>query len=134
MRLVITGERIEWPEGFRDLVSRRLYFALGRFGQHIQTVTVRFADANGPKGGLDKLCRIVVKLKGLGEVRKEVLAEDIEFALASAAESVGRSVARALERRRDEKRRPGVSMAGEREPGPGGDFRPPPASDVSDEY
>jgi hypothetical protein len=37
MRLVITGERTELPEGFRGLVSRWLYFALGRFGQPIRT-------------------------------------------------------------------------------------------------
>ena len=129
---MISGEGIKPPEELRDFISRRLYFALGRFSPEVQGVTACVGDINGPKGGLDKRCRIIVKLKGLENVIKEVVADDLKLAVTSAADSVGRSVARALERRRDRRRRPGVSMAGEQESGLDGPRASPPTGEASD--
>ena len=70
---------------------------------------------NGPRGGKDKRCRMEVKLRGMASVPGEACADDLEAAVAFAAERLGRGVARALERRSHKKRRPGVSMAGPRE-------------------
>ncbi len=132
MRVAIVGERIRVRDGLRDFIERRLWFALGRFSPEIDHVTARVGDVNGPNRGGGKHCRIVVKLKGLENVMKEVVADDLEFAVCSAADRVGRSVARALERRRDRRRRPGVSMAGEQNAGRNGTpGSPAPGDDAS---
>jgi len=128
MRLVITGDGVKPREELRDFISRRLYFALGRFATEIRAVTARLDDVNGPKGGMDKRCRIMVRVKGLENVIKEAGASELEVAVASAADGVARGLARALERRRDRKRRPGGSMAGEADLGWEG---PPTANSVS---
>lgn len=39
------------------LARRRLEFALGRLGARVRSLTVRLADLNAPRGGVDKHCR-----------------------------------------------------------------------------
>ena len=38
------------------LARRRLEFALGRFSARVRSLTVRLADLNAPRGGVDKHC------------------------------------------------------------------------------
>ena len=115
MKLLVVGERTRVSEGLHDFITRRLHFVLGRFAPEVERVTARVEDVNGPRGGMDKRCRMEVRLRGLGSVASESRAADVEAAAASAAERLGRGVARALERRSHKKRRSGVSMAGHRE-------------------
>ena len=115
MKLLVVGEKTSVSEDLHDFITRRLHFTLGRFAPEIERVTARVEDVNGPRGGTDKRCRMEVKLRGLGNVLGEACADDFEAAVAFAAERLGRGVARALERRQQAKRRPGVSMAGPRE-------------------
>jgi ribosome-associated translation inhibitor RaiA len=115
VKLIIVGEKTSSSTDLHDFITRRLHFALGRFAPEVERVTTWVEDVNGPRGGVDQHCRMEVKLRGLGNVLSEARANDVEAAVAFAAESLGRGVARALERRRHTKRRPGVSMAGPRE-------------------
>jgi len=116
VKLLVVGEKMRVRESLHDFVTRRLYFALGRFAPQIERVTARVGDMNGPRGGVDKQCRIEVKLRDLETVVREARADDLEEAASRSAESVERGVARAVERSRHKRRRPGVSMAGPREP------------------
>ena len=120
MKLRVVGESISVSEGLRDFVTRRLEFALARFAPEVERVTTRVGDVNGPRGGVDKRCRMEVKLRGLQSILSEVRAKDLEVAVAVAAERLARGVARALERRQHTRRRPGVSMAGPDEPAENG--------------
>ena len=52
----------------RDAIARKLGMKLGKFAASIERVSVRLADANGPKGGVDQVCRIKVVLSGLPSV------------------------------------------------------------------
>lgn len=83
---------------FREFVELRLGFALARFSPRIEDVSVRLEDENGPKGGVDKSCRISVNLGRLGVVMVDDVDAVLEAAVCRAAERVGRSVARALDR------------------------------------
>ncbi|MCE9584183.1 MAG: HPF/RaiA family ribosome-associated protein [Planctomycetes bacterium] len=83
---------------FREFVQLRLGTALARFSPRIEDVSVRLEDENGPKGGVDKSCRISVDLGRLGTVMAEDVDAVLEAAICRAAECAGRSVARALER------------------------------------
>lgn len=85
----------------RDHIERRLTYALSRFGSRVNRVTVYLADRNGPKGGIDKSCRIVVRLRGLGETVSVVDDTDWTVAVDRAATRIGHSVSRELERKRD---------------------------------
>lgn len=100
MRLEIQGVNYGLNDDLKEHVERRLHFALGRLEARIDRVTVRFSDLNGPRGGIDKQCRITVNLIPRGVVRLEGTGDD-PFALVDrAAKRVGRAVRRTLERRR----------------------------------
>lgn len=55
-------------EALREYVSRRIETAVGRFGRRVSRVTVRMLDENGPRGGVDMVCRIEAVLGHLGPV------------------------------------------------------------------
>lgn len=43
---------------------RRFAFALRRFEDRVRSLVVRVTDVNGPRGGIDKRCRVTVQLQG----------------------------------------------------------------------
>ena len=81
-----------------EFAQRRLLFALSRFDSKIQRVDLVVADTNGPRGGVDKSCRISVKLRRAKEVTITDQDSNIATCVARAAERAGRAVARAIER------------------------------------
>jgi ribosome-associated translation inhibitor RaiA len=87
-------------EAMREHVARRLDFALGRFAHRIEGITVRLVDINGPKGGIDKRCRIVVRLTQSRSVVVEATDSDAYAAVSQAAIRADETVARAITRRR----------------------------------
>ena len=100
MHLQLRAVKYEMDDELRDHIERRLRFALGRFAARIDRLTVRLSDVNGPRGGVDKRCRIAVALVPRGMVMVEGSGDD-PFALVSdAAKRARRSVQRALGRRR----------------------------------
>ncbi len=87
-------------EAMREHVARRLDFALRRFAHRIERITVRLVDINGPKGGVDKRCRIVVQLSPARKVMVESTDSDAYAAVSQAAIRADETVARAITRRR----------------------------------
>ncbi len=108
MRLMIRSLRDE-DAPRRDDVERRFRFALGRFAPRIGRVTITLADVNGPRGGLDRRCRVVVGLAPGGRVVAEVTDRSYAAASCRAADRAGHAVGRELERRREHKDRPSFS-------------------------
>lgn len=96
-------------------VERRLRFALTRFSGRIGRVNVFLADQNGPRGGIDKTCRIVVRLNDGGDVVAEVSDVNWEVAVDRATTRIGHSTGRELARRRAGRRigRPESARAAE---------------------
>jgi hypothetical protein len=90
--------RVELSESDRDEVRTRLGRKLQSFAAHIDRITVRFEDDNGPRGGVDAVCRIKVGLRALPSVVVEERATDVLVAMGQAAEVAGRAVRRTLRR------------------------------------
>ncbi len=101
MTLDIRGRNIGLSQALRDHVTRRVRFALGRFGGRVARVTTRLGDLNGPRGGVDKCCRIVVTLRAEERVLVEDADTDMYAAIDRAAERAGRAVWRRLAQRRE---------------------------------
>jgi hypothetical protein len=80
------------------LVRRRFEFALSRFGHRVRSLVVRVTDVNGPRGGIDKRCRVTVQLQGQS---RTVVIDDVDadaaIAVDRAADRTARTVARAIE-------------------------------------
>ena len=98
MTLSVVDRNGMLTEEIRELLDRRLSYALSRFESRIRRKTVVIDDVNGPRGGGDKLCRITVKLDRLSDVVINEEDSDISRSITRAAERVGRAVARVMER------------------------------------
>lgn len=101
MKLQIVARNLEMMTSQREIVERRLGFALGRFENRVGRVSVRFTDVNGPRGGVDTMCRIVAMIVPRGEVHVEVTDVGVEAAVSRAAARISRRVSTKLERRRN---------------------------------
>jgi len=88
------------PE-LRDHIRRRLGWRLGKFAPHIERLTVRFEDVNGPRGGIDVACRIKVVMSRLPSVVVTELAKNAAKAFDRADDRVERAVRRAIGRARE---------------------------------
>ena len=62
MKIAITS-KVECTDELREFVQRKLAFALSRFADRVQSVDVLLDDVNGPRGGIDQRCRLIVGLK-----------------------------------------------------------------------
>ena len=94
----------------KNLITRRLEFALGRFEMHLGTVKVTICDLNGPRGGSDLQCRLHVAMRSGREVLVNEVGETVEASITMAADRAARTIARRLQKSRD---RQGLSMSGE---------------------
>lgn len=103
MKIAMSGRKFKLTTELQEHVDRRVRFALGRFGTVVDRVDVSLSDVNGPRGGLDKRCQIVVKTRGAGEVVVDDHDRDLYAAVSRASDRIGRAVARTLERKRDVK-------------------------------
>jgi putative sigma-54 modulation protein len=85
------------PVSLAELAKRRFAFALGRFGERVESLSIRLRDLNGPRGGEDQLCLVSVRLRGS---RREVVVRetdaDAATAISRAAERTARAVARVV--------------------------------------
>lgn len=99
MRIDILTRGLQNDQAAKERVNHRLRFALGRFVQKIASVQVTLEDTNGPRGGVDKRCRLRLVLRKGGE---PLLAEDtdpeIAAAIDRAALRLSRMVGRAVNR------------------------------------
>jgi hypothetical protein len=89
------------PDDLPDRIDRRLRFALARFGSRIQKTIVFLHDHNGPKGGIDKVCRILVKTQGCGTLVAAIVDSDWNTAVDRATARIGHTVARQIARVRE---------------------------------
>ena len=100
MSLTITDRSHVLAEISHEFVERRLRFALSRFGSKVRRISVVLTDENGPRGGVDKVCRIVVQVHRSRDVIVTDQDVDVHACIARATERVGRAVARSIERAR----------------------------------
>lgn len=98
MKTEVRFTGIDASDALRAYVVRRIHFRLSRFDGEVRSVVVRIGDVNGPKGGADKRCRVLVRGRGPGRVTAEELSADPYSAVDLALERTARAVARDLER------------------------------------
>ena len=83
----------------KDYLRRKLGRKLGKFASSIERTSVRVEDVNGPRGGVDKRCRIKVVLTGLPSVVVEERHHSLQAALDGALARTERAVRQTAQRR-----------------------------------
>jgi putative sigma-54 modulation protein len=84
----------------REHIGHKLAMKLAKFGTMVERASVRVEDVNGPRGGIDKVCRVKVVLFGLPTVVIEQADEAQHAAVDGALARTDIAVARSLARRR----------------------------------
>jgi ribosome-associated translation inhibitor RaiA len=102
----IRADRVTLDDDDRVYIRRRLGEMLGKYAASIERVTVRLRDINGPRGGVDLLCRIKVVLSDLPSVVVEEQAASFGPAFTTALSGIERTVQRRVQRRRTRPIRP----------------------------
>jgi hypothetical protein len=91
---------------FHDAVAERVRSVLERAGVRAGTASVTFTDENGPKGGPDIRCALVVGVPGRGTVRIADVASSHDLAFNQSLEAFERGLTERQKRRRALARRP----------------------------
>ncbi len=102
MKLRIRGDQLLVSKAIKGKAELRLGLLLGRFGDDVVRVSLRLSRTSRPGGGVDNRCEIAIGLKPKN-VRVEYVAADLLVAFDRAADRAVRSVARVLDREREEK-------------------------------
>ncbi|AUX48230.1 uncharacterized protein SOCE26_097610 [Sorangium cellulosum] len=100
MPLAVRTTGIDIGPDVREYVRERLGSRLGKFATRIERVSVRLEDVNGPRGGVDTVCRIKVVLRGLESVVAQETAAQLREVIDRASHTVERAVRRAISRSR----------------------------------
>jgi len=90
---------VELDPDDRAYVRRKLGRRLGKFAASVERVSVRLEDVNGPRGGIDHVCRIKVVLSGLPSVFYEKRGASLQAVVDGAIAGVERALRRRLQRR-----------------------------------
>jgi ribosomal subunit interface protein len=106
MRIEVRGRGFELGAALGEYAERRSWFAMGRFAPRIEGLALRLSDANGPRGGTDKRCQIVARLRPSGALRVAEQDADLYAAIDRASERLSRVIAREIARRRQSRTRP----------------------------
>jgi putative sigma-54 modulation protein len=98
MQIDIQARQFSRTRALSYYTERRLRFALTRFEQRIQRISIWLTDVNGPKGGRDKHCRLHVVLPGKTDVIVEDTQVNLYAAINRAIDRAGRTLVRKFDR------------------------------------
>lgn len=85
------------PE-LREHVAARLRFSVGRFEERVRQIVVRLSDLNGPRGGNDKRCQLMVCVDGRPSIVVNETEQDLYVAVDRAADRAGHTLMRGIKR------------------------------------
>lgn len=101
----------------RGKIVRRIEHAvasgLDRFKHTIREVRLSVVDVNGPRGGLDKMCRVMLRMKPAGMLVATAHGTSPEHAATEALRRLNENIARTLSRRRKRFRRATMNIVHE---------------------
>ncbi len=96
--LAVHTQGVEIPAALEKHIRAKLGTRLAKYAVHIERVTARFEDMNGPRGGIDTECRVQVALVSRPTIVVHERARDARRAFDGVIDSLTRAVGRDLER------------------------------------
>jgi hypothetical protein len=95
---------------YRDLAEHRVRFVMRRLAWMVSRAQVQLSDVNGPRGGVDKRCQVLLKSDGRSVLVISSTASDWRAALDTALARAARLLVRAWRRDRDPSRMRGNKL------------------------
>jgi putative sigma-54 modulation protein len=100
MKVRLVRKGVVADEDLQSFIGAKLQSTLSRLAHRVSTVRIQVEDMNGPRGGLDKRCVVLLSGRGFDSLIIDVRDTRLYPAIASALESAARAVVRALQRQR----------------------------------
>lgn len=91
---ITTRSRVPVSPAARSSIEQQVRRVLAPFGTRIERASIRFEDMNGPKGGVDSLCRIKVVISGSASLIVEEQAASLREAASRAVRHIGKEMRR----------------------------------------
>ena len=105
MHIEIQARDFALTDALASYIERRMHFVLSSRFDQIQRIHVRLMDINGPRGGADKRCQVLLSLPGLQDIVIEDTETDLYVAIDRATTRAGRTLNRRLARQSGKNRR-----------------------------
>ncbi|MBI1338403.1 MAG: hypothetical protein GC164_15785 [Phycisphaera sp.] len=103
MKIDIQARRFEMTPAIAEHVEQRMTHALNQHDKHVQGVEVVLEDVNGPKGGVDKICKATALFEKLHPVIVEERGEDLYLTVSKTADRIKVAVGRMLDKVQDKR-------------------------------
>jgi ribosomal subunit interface protein len=102
MRVLLRGVHLDLSASLKTYVQEHLVDHVERVcDDEAAEIDISLVDVNGPKGGLDKDCRVTVRLPGMSSIHVEETAETLHQAIDAVRDRLEKTLKRQLEKRRD---------------------------------
>lgn len=99
MEVQIQIKGLPHPAKLRSFAAHRLDVAIAGYSDAIEEASMLLGDINGPeRGGVDKLCRVVLRMKNSSVVVIEDLGSDMTQVIGRVADRLHENVSRQLSR------------------------------------
>jgi ribosome-associated translation inhibitor RaiA len=79
-----SAQGVSMSPALEEHINRQLQRVDRRFGERLTRIEVYLTDVNGPKGGLNKLCKLEARPRGGDPLMAELLQEDAYDAVSGA--------------------------------------------------
>ncbi|MFT5300004.1 MAG: putative sigma-54 modulation protein [Mariniblastus sp.] len=99
MQITINDKQKNLGEEAVLKAKERATATLSKFGFNVISVELTVLDVNGPRGGIDKQCRVIVKLRKMDDVAASIKEETFSKAIFRAINRAERAVSRKIQRR-----------------------------------
>ncbi|QDV51731.1 HPF/RaiA family ribosome-associated protein [Gimesia fumaroli] len=93
MTITFTDRNQLLTHQLKQLCQRRLDYALSRFQSMITSIEFSVSDLNGPRGGIDKACRVRIIHRN-GHLIVNQKHEDLSVCISKIAEKAARTLSR----------------------------------------
>lgn len=103
MQMTIASRSSALTPSIREHIEQRIYAALDQHASRIDRVEIMLEDENGPRGGFDQVCRVVVSLTNGMKLRHERRGLDLYANVSLIADKVKQRVGRQLAKLRDKR-------------------------------
>lgn len=99
MKLAIKTTGVELDATLIAHIERRAEFALSHLAMYVQSVKLSLSDENGPRGGVDKRCRLQVQLADEAPLLVTERSDNAHAAISRAFGVVRHLASRTIQRR-----------------------------------
>jgi putative sigma-54 modulation protein len=102
MKVLMRGVHLSLTESLRTYATEHLVEPLSRYLEdEASEIEIALVDTNGPKGGVDKECRVTVRIPGMVAIHVTEADETLFQAIDAMRDRLRNTVQRAVEKRRE---------------------------------